>query len=165
MKRLYAAALSLFLAAMLTGCTAPTEPAYDPETFSCVLTVDSVRTGEEDYFTLRYRRENGSASMTVTAPETLAGITFTGAGDAWVMTVEQSAIPLSEAVSADLQEMAALLSSVPAEAESCRETEVGTVFCFLVGELTLDVNGLPVMLCTTDGRHAGITAAADIPEA
>lgn len=159
MKRIWYFVLLLFLAGCHSGCKAPASPAYDPDAFACTLAVDSIRTGEEGFFTVRYVRDAGTTTMTLTAPATLAGITFTFAGEDCVLAVSECTIPLSRAVSASLQELAALLAADPADVQDIRSADGGTVYLFPAGELTLDETGLPIGLRTNTGRQATVLPA------
>ncbi|MBR4961945.1 MAG: hypothetical protein IKY52_13705 [Clostridia bacterium] len=150
--------LFLLLPVLFPGCSAPDTPAYDPAAFSCILAVDSVSTGEEGRFTAVYVRENEKTTLTLTAPERLAGIFFTFAGEGCVMTVSDTAIPLSENTAASLRSLTALLAYTPEEAEETRREGENTVFLFSEGQLTVNAEGFPVLVeCT--GRRAQVLPA------
>lgn len=148
---------ALFIPVLLSGCSAPEAPAYDPAAFSCILAVDSVSTGEPGRFTAAYTRENDKTTLTLTAPERLAGILFTFAGDNCIMTVSDTAIPLSENTAASLRTLTDLLARTPEEAEEKRAQGENTVFLFPEGQLTVDADGFPTLV-EGAGRRAQVIA-------
>jgi len=148
----------LLFPVLFCGCSAPDVPAYDPAAFSCILAVDSVSTGEAGRFTAVYVRENEKTTLTLTAPERLAGIFFTFAGEGCTMTVSDAAIPLSEDTAASLRALTALLAHTPAEAEETRREGENTVFLYPEGQLTVNADGFPLLAeCT--GRRAQVLPA------
>lgn len=141
---------------MAAGCAAVPDPAYDPAAFSCILSVDSVSTGETGRFTAEYTRDGSTAALTLTAPERLAGMTFSFTDTDCTLLAEDCAIPLSAGTAASLRSLTELLASLPENA-SDRRTEAGcTVLTFDAGRLTLDADGFPVLLETADGRRAQV---------
>ena len=151
--------LILLLPVLFSACSTPDTPAYDPAAFSCLLAVDSVSTGEAGRFTAAYVRENDRTTLTLTAPERLAGIRFTFAGDSFVMTVQNTDIPLSENTAASLYTLTSLLSRTPEEAQTQRTEDGNTVFVFPEGQLTVNADGLPLLLESTDRRAQVIPAS------
>ncbi|MBQ8641676.1 MAG: hypothetical protein IJ480_05605 [Clostridia bacterium] len=140
-----------------TGCAGGGEPAYDPAAYSCMLAIDSVSTGEEGRFAARYVSENGTASLTVTSPERLAGLAFSFTEGGCVLSAGESAVPLSEDTAASLQTLADLLRADPAAASDRKNTAAGTVLIYDIGQVTLDDSGFPVLAETADGRRASVT--------
>ena len=144
--------LALLLPAPFSGCSAPDTPAYDPAAFSCLLAVDSVSTGEAGRFTAAYVRENDRTILTLTAPERLAGIRFTFTEDSFVMTVQNTDIPLSQNTAASLYTLTSLLSRPPEEAQTQRTEGENTVYVFPEGQLTVNAAGYPLLLESADRR-------------
>ena len=146
------APLILLIPLLFTGCTARSLPAYDPAAFSCLLAVDSVSTGEERRFTASYVRENDRTTLTLTAPERLAGIRFTFTEVSFVMTVQNTDIPLSQNTAASLYTLTSLLSRTPEEAQTQRTEGENTVYVFPEGQLTVNAAGYPLLLESADRR-------------
>lgn len=153
--------LLVFLSLFLAGCGVPDTPAYDPGAFSCLLSVDSVSTGEAGRFTAEYTRDGSTATLTLTAPERLAGMKFSFTEQDCTLLAEDCAIPLSTGAAASLRELTDLLGSQPADASDSRMEEGCTVLTFDAGQLTLNADGLPVFLETADGRRAQVILPED----
>jgi len=153
---------ALCLALLFTGCAADSAPAYDPGSFACTLAIDSVSTGESGYFLAEYVRADGDACLTVTAPERLAGLSFTFSEAGCVMDAAGTAVPLSEDAAASLAGLAALLGENPEDASERKKTADGTLYFFPTGQLLLDSAGFPVSAETTDGRRAAVTGHSPV---
>lgn len=145
------------LTGCLTGCSAVPEPAYDPGAFSCTLAIDSVSTGESGHFAAEYVRQDQQATLTLTSPERLNGIVFTFSGEDCTLSAGACAIPLSRAVSESLGILTGLLSLPPEEALSRQKTADGTVLFHHGGQVTLNADGMPVLIRTDTGRQAAVT--------
>lgn len=147
----------LFLSLLFTGCGSGNAPVYNPADFICTLSIDSVSTGEAGYFQGQFVTAGGTASLTVTAPERLAGLTFTFTESGCVMDACGVTVPLSEDTAASLTDLVRLLRSAPEDAVNRNKTAAGTVLIHRQGQLTLNDAGYPVLAETTDGRRAQIT--------
>jgi len=149
--------LPLCLALFLPGCTADSAPAYDPDHFTCTLSIDSVSTGERGVFLAEYVRDAGETVLTITAPQRLAGLSFTISESRCVLDAAGTAIPLSGDAASSLTGLVRLLGESPSAAPDRKKTADGTLLFFPNGQLTLDSTGLPVLAETTDGRRAAVT--------
>ncbi len=151
----------LLMTILLVGCTGETGPAYDPQAFTCTLSLQSVSTGEPDFCTARYTSDHGTVNLTVTAPEHLVGVSFvanaTGMSMVMAAETEPLSITLSENAASSLRTLTDLLCTPHEEAIDQRKTNEGTVLLFETGELTLDETGMPVWVETVDGRCAKVT--------
>lgn len=148
---------SLCLPLFLTGCAADSAPAYDPEHFTCTLSIDSVSTGERGVFLAEYVREAGETVLTITAPERLTGLSFTFSEAGCVMDAAGTAVPLGEDTASSLTGLVSLLGESPETASDRKKTADGTLLFFPAGQLTLDSTGLPLFAETADGRRAAVT--------
>ncbi len=153
----------------LTGCENASGPAYDPQSYSCTLSIHSITKGDTDPFTAQFVTDNGTTRLTVTAPASVSGVGFTMGSTGTSMTFSPYggtdgllSIPLSESVAASLRDLTSLLSCPHEEATDKRKSDAGTVLVFELGELTLNEAGLPVFARTNEGRAAHITYPPEI---
>ncbi len=140
----------------LSACQQPTTPAYDPQCFTCTLSIASVTTGEADFCTAGFQSDNGTVRLTIDTPETLRGVGLTFAGIGTTLQLEEVSIPLSDRVSASLEQLTTLLTTEHQYAMDKKRITDGTVLVFDTGELTLNEAGLPVYVHTRDGREAKV---------
>ncbi len=146
----------MLLPLVFAGCGASSAPAYDPAGFTCELAIDSVSTGEEGRFTALYTSEGDTATMMLTAPTRLEGISFTFTEAGCTLRAGETAVPLSEQAAASLQSLADLLRAFPETASDRKRTAAGTVLTYPLGQVTLDDAGYPVLAETAEGRRASV---------
>jgi len=149
--------LTLSLCLLLPGCSkVQPGPAYNPEQFTCTVTVDQ-------QYTADCTGTPGSFVMTLTAPIRLSGLTLTFTDAGCTLSAGETVIPLSQGAAVSLENIASLMTAHPDTAADCIPTGNGTVYRFAAGQLILDANGLPAALETADGRTAVITNFVSIP--
>lgn len=144
----------------LMGCTPSSRPLlwYADETFPFRMTLST----EHNTFTMTGERTPQTVTLTLTAPENLAGLTISYTDGSCILSAGETIIPLSDASSEGLTGILdGLLLTSADGAKTGSDADGMTTLTYDTLTLTLDENGLPsVILDGATGRTAQISVSA-----